>query len=116
MRTFDLPNRLIAKARRVNDDLCWPATEITDVIQQLARLDLAILGLELWIFEDDDKPRVTGWTDYKLELQGEWDQVVRDAAEQAEREILEHVGNQDLWINLQWITKEEVSPEGQTGQ
>ncbi|MGH2772797.1 MAG: hypothetical protein ACRDIU_06640 [Actinomycetota bacterium] len=110
MNALRLPEPLLAAARQVGQDLCWPAKEGEAIIRELAKLGLAILGLELWMFDEDDGPRVVGWTDYELDLNAPWDQVVRDAADRAEREILEHVGNKGLWINIQWITREEASP------
>jgi hypothetical protein len=102
---------LLSSARRVGSDYCWPADEALEVIDRLASLSLAILGVELWRFGADGPPEVLGWSDYRLDTDGPWTQVVADGARLAADAVLGHSGTLGLWVNITWMDSPNGGPE-----
>ncbi len=94
---------LLSSARRVGDDFCWPAQESVEVIEALASLSRAVLGVELWRIEGDDGPEVLGWSQYNVDTHRRWDEVVAAGARQAIDEVLGYSGDRGLWINITWV-------------
>ncbi|MFN8053527.1 MAG: hypothetical protein U0Q22_18965 [Acidimicrobiales bacterium] len=96
-------NTLLSTARRVGDDFCWPAEQSAGVIDALSALSRAVLGVELWRIEDDEKPEVLGWSQYDIDTHRPWDEVVADGARRATDEVLGYSGDRGLWINITWV-------------
>lgn len=93
---------LLSSARRVGDDYCWPAGTALEAIDALSSLSRAVLGVELWRFQDDATPEVAGWSDYVIDTGQPWADVVAKGAREAIEAILGHVGDRDLWVNISW--------------
>ena len=107
MDTSNSLDQLLSLARRVNNEWCWPAAAAEDAIVAIAALNLAVLGIEIWEFDDSDSVVVKGWSQYELPS-GEWSEVVRSSARLARDGVFEHSGNIGLWVNLTWGTQQEV--------
>ena len=93
---------LLSSGRRVGDDFCWPAQESVEVIEALASLSRAVVGVELWRIEGDEGPEVLEWSQYNVDTHRRWDEVVADGARQATDEVLGYSGDRGLWINITW--------------
>jgi hypothetical protein len=99
-----------AAARRVADDLSWPAGIVQNVIEQLADMELAVLGLEAWEFPaGGGGPQVRGVTDYRVDIRKSWRDVVADARRQALASLAELPDVS--WINVTWADRERVAKE-----
>jgi hypothetical protein len=96
-----------AAARRVADDLGWPAGIVQNVIEQLADMQLAVLGLEAWEFPAGGGPQVRGVTDYRVDVRKSWPDVVADARRQALASLAELP--RASWINVTWADREHVA-------
>jgi hypothetical protein len=97
---------LLRSVRVVGEEYCWPATDILDVLRAFENLDRVVLGAELWHFDDDEAPAVSGWTQYEVEST-EWDDRVVEAGRKAADELLGYAGDQTAWVNLTWEARDE---------
>lgn len=93
---------VLASGRAVGGEYCWPADRALEAIAALTDLSQAILGVELWRFESGDNPTVLGWSDYRIELAGDWRDVVPLSRSLASDALFGHVGDLDLWVNITW--------------
>lgn len=108
MATPNSLNVVLETARKVNSDWCWPVAVASDVVDVLEHLGLAVLGVELWRFDEGAAPTVTGWTEYDVQM-GEWAEIVADSASLAREAFFEHIGNLDIWVNLSWASEAELT-------
>jgi hypothetical protein len=111
MKPSELPDLLLLRARKVGSELAWSADEVVGVVRALASLRLAVLGLELWEFDDEAEPRVTGWTTYEVDVTAPWRDVVRASAQRAENDLAGHAADPNLWIHVQWISEQDARSE-----
>ena len=105
---------VLTGARPVGNEFCWPRAAAFDVIGALGQLDQAVLGFELWSLGTDDRPRVVAWSGYQANLDKPWAQVIEDCVAAAISELRDRADD-DLWVNLTWISKRE-SAEQQPGE
>jgi hypothetical protein len=98
------PERIAA--RRVAEDLCWPAGVARNVIERLAELQVAVLGLEAWEFPaGGGGPQVRGVTDYRVEVKQRWPDLVAQARAQALASLDKLPAAS--WINVTWAGQEQ---------
>jgi hypothetical protein len=71
-----LPEALRKQAVILSGEAAWPKESTRDVIDFLLQKGYAVVGIELWIPEDNT-PRVLGWSDYNMVFSGNWDQYVQ---------------------------------------
>jgi hypothetical protein len=69
-------DRLLAGARRIGSEYCWPASQAADVARALGELGQAVLGFEWWDFDMGPMPRIVDVSDFTTQLNDPWDHVV----------------------------------------
>lgn len=100
-------DRVLAEARRVGSEYCWALPRAADVVGALGELEQAVLGFELWAFDDGLKPRVVGFSEYRLELDRPWTEVVDESVRLA-LAGLSGQGDPSIWANLTWMSEREA--------
>jgi hypothetical protein len=81
-----------------------------NVIEQLADVQVAVLGLEAWEFPaGGGGPQVRGVTDYRVEVKQSWPVVVAQARGQA-LASLDKLPDAS-WINVTWAGEEQVAKD-----
>lgn len=107
----ELLARLGATARmipwRVGEELAWPREVIDEVIDQLAALGLAILGLEAWDRSTTASgPLVKGVTGYRVDGVGAWRQIVERSRQQAHHALGSLAASS--YVNVTWASAEDM--------
>ncbi len=103
---------LLATAKRVGEEFCWPAPSALEVVEALRGLGYAVLGVELWAFDEPEgPPRVVGWSTYATETALEWGDLVAVSAQSAAEAITGHEGDLVLWVNLTFASEEQMRAE-----
>ena len=98
--------RILAGSRRVGGEYCWPIGDAIEVAEALGAVGQAILGFELWSFDEELTPRVVTWSEYRLSLNGPWREVVTASVRAAAEGLRVQVGT--LWANLTWVSEREA--------
>ena len=98
--------RILDASRRVGNEYCWPGDHAPDVARALGEVGQAILGFELWAFDDELTPRVVAVSDYRLQLENDWSVVVADSVRCA-LEALRSVAP-PVWVNFTWASAGDV--------
>jgi hypothetical protein len=70
-----------------------------EVAEALGELQQAVLGFELWSFDEALMPRVLGWSEYRVSLDCPWLEVVRESVRAAVDGLGRQVG-EPVWANL----------------
>jgi hypothetical protein len=71
------------------------------------RLGSPSLDLSSGNFDSSESPRVIGWTDFALDLQGEsWDVIVHKSHLQAQAELPSRP-KKELYVNVQWLSLDD---------
>jgi hypothetical protein len=78
------------------------------VAQAFGALQQAVLGFELWTFDENLTPQVLGWSEYPTSLDGPWREVVEASNKEAVDGLRKQVGN-GVWANLTWVSESEAS-------
>jgi len=64
-----------------------------------------VLGIEAWdLSEDAEGPRVLGWSEYKVDLDGPWDEIVRASGCLALAELEKAKSLGDIYVNVTWLS------------
>jgi hypothetical protein len=99
--------RILDGARRVGREYCWPIAQAVEVAQALGDLQQAVLGFELWSFDETLMPRVLEWSEYRVSLDRPWHEVVRESVQAAVDGLRTQVG-EPVWANLTWVSEAEA--------
>jgi len=99
--------RILEGARRVGREYCWPIAQAVEVAEALGELQQAVLGFELWSFDEALMPRVLGWSEYRVSLDCPWLEVVRESVRAAVDGLGRQVG-EPVWANLTWMSAAEA--------
>lgn len=108
MVTMESMEDLLASARRVGPDYCWPASKASEAVRGLAALGAAVVGAEFWQLDSANRPLVLGWSTYDVPLHGRWVDVVDQCMHEALGSVRSLDGILDAWIALTWITELEI--------
>ena len=101
--------RILEDARRVGTEYCWALSRAADVTTALGELRQAVLGFEFWAFDDELTPRVVGVSEYRLEFDRPWTEVVDDSVRLAVAGLKTR-DESTLWANITWISEREAAP------
>lgn len=91
-----LPPRLREHAVFLCGETAWPRAVALDVAEALRRGRIAILGVEVWL-DEEDAPKVWGWSRYEATNRGDWDTFVEENFALALAELQRDVPSEALW-------------------
>jgi hypothetical protein len=107
MNYTSLPEDLKKKATTLAGELVWTASDACEVIERMCKLDLAVVGVEIWVREGDN-PRVIGWSEYRIDFQGDWKSFIQENAANA-LQVLKNPMSEDALVNLTWLERSELT-------
>jgi hypothetical protein len=99
--------RVLERARRVGREYCWPGAQAVEVVGALGELRQAVLGFELWSFDEDLMPQVVGWSSYGVSLDDSWPEVVGQSVQAAIDGLRRQLRGSE-WVNLTWVSEAEA--------
>ena len=107
MNITALPDELKKRATTLGGEPAWSVCDAREVIERLRQLDIAVVGIEIWLREGND-PQVIGWSNYTIAFKDDWKSFVEKNAASAIRE-LDNPIPEDALVNLTCITRSELS-------
>jgi hypothetical protein len=97
---------LLARARVLAGEPAWPVEAISEVVNQLRQVDLAVVGVELWR-EEGSHPRWVASSDYQCDRGLGWPRYVQCCANEALTFVQRFRGEPAALFNLTWIGEGE---------
>jgi hypothetical protein len=103
----ELPVALRSQAVILAGEPAWPSAGACAVVEFMRERGVAVLGVELWLAESG-RPRVLGWSSYRVEFTGDWRKYVDENAGHALADLAGDAPEGALF-NLTWIDEDERS-------
>ena len=107
-----LPEDLKQKSVTLGGEVAWGISDAREVIERVGQMGLAIVGVEIWLSKEDS-PVVWGWSDYRIDFQGDWELFVRENNACALRELMKPVPENAV-VNLTWVSRREMAAKQNT--